>query len=133
MNIPKDLRYAKSHEWVRLAGAYIEVGISDFAQHQLSDVTYVDLPEIGRKVTAGEEMAVVESIKAASDIYAPVSGTIAEVNEKLSNAPEVVNADPYGEGWMVRITPEPAGEGDLGNLLSADDYARTCEADKIGH
>lgn len=128
MNVPKDLRYSKSHEWARLAGAYIEVGISDFAQHQLSDVTYVDLPEIGRHVDAGEEMAVVESIKAASDIYAPVSGVIAEVNSKLSDAPEIVNSDPYGEGWMVRITPDDAGDGEFHDLLSADVYAKTCEA-----
>ena len=129
MNIPKDIRYAKSHEWARLAGAYVEVGISDFAQHQLSDVTYVDLPEIGRHVNVGDEMAVVESIKAASDIYAPVSGVIAEVNEKLSDAPEVVNSDPYGEGWMVRITPDDSGDGEFNELLSADAYARACEAE----
>ena len=127
MNIPEDLRYTKSHEWARDAGAYVEVGISDFAQHQLSDVTYVDLPEIGRHVNAGEEVAVVESIKAASDIYAPVSGVVAEVNPALSEKPEAVNSDPYGEGWMIRITPD-AGGGEFNKLLSAGEYAGICEA-----
>ncbi len=129
MNIPKDLRYSKSHEWARLVGAYVEVGISDFAQHQLSDVTYVDLPEVGRHVNAGDEVAVVESIKAASDIYAPVSGVIAEVNAALSDTPDAVNSDPYGEGWMFRITPDVDGDGEYNDMLSADDYARVCEAE----
>ena len=129
MNIPKDLRYSKSHEWARLVGEYVEVGISDFAQHQLSDVTYVDLPEVGRHVRAGDEVAVVESIKAASDIYAPVSGVIAEVNTALSDAPDAVNSDPYGEGWMFRITPDVGGDGEYNDMLSADDYARVCEAE----
>ena len=129
MNIPKDLRYSKSHEWARLVGEYVEVGISDFAQHQLSDVTYVDLPEVGRHVRAGDEVAVVESIKAASDIYAPVSGVIAEVNAALSDTPDAVNSDPYGEGWMFRITPDVDGDGEYNDMLSADDYARVCEAE----
>ena len=129
MNIPKDLRYSKSHEWARLVGEYVEVGISDFAQHQLSDVTYVDLPEVGRHVRAGDEVAVVESIKAASDIYAPVSGVIAEVNTALSDTPDAVNSDPYGEGWMFRITPDVGGDGEYNDMLSADDYARVCEAE----
>src|SRR3989339_1889759 len=96
---PDDLEYTKTHEWVRIKNGVIEVGITDFAQHQLSDITYVELPELNRHLDAGEEAAVVESIKAASDVYAPIAGTIVEVNEALTNAPEVINSDPFGAGW----------------------------------
>src|SRR5512144_640518 len=100
MNIPTNLRYAKTHEWVRVEGPVAVVGITDHAQHELTDVVYVELPAVGRDLEAGKECAVVESVKAASDIYAPVSGEIVAVNEELSHAPELINQDPYGKGWL---------------------------------
>ncbi|HVM61251.1 MAG TPA: glycine cleavage system protein GcvH [Verrucomicrobiae bacterium] len=121
MNIPKNLKYAKSHEWVRVEGNTAVVGITDHAQNELSDVVYVEVPAVGARVEAGKECAVVESVKAASDIYAPVSGDVAAVNEELSNAPEALNQDPYGKGWMFTITMSDPGE--LGELLNPDDYA----------
>ncbi len=120
-SLPEDLKYTKTHEWVRAQGGLIEVGITDFAQHQLSDITYVELPEAGRHVEAGEETAVVESIKAASDIYAPVAGTIVELNPALADAPETINSDPYAAGWLFRMNPDAPGAAD--GLLSAGDYA----------
>lgn len=100
MNTPSDLKYAASHEWLKDDGT---VGISDFAQDQLGDVVYVELPEVGREVKAGETIAVVESVKTASDIYAPASGTITAINEQLGSAPELVNSDAYGEGWLFKL------------------------------
>jgi glycine cleavage system H protein len=117
---PEDLKYTPTHEWVRAQDGVIEAGITDFAQHQLSDITYVELPEPDRHFDAGEEAVVVESIKAASDIYAPVAGTIVEVNEALVNTPEVINSDPFGAGWIFRMKPDHAG--DVENLLSAEAY-----------
>src|SRR5215204_3796941 len=102
-NIPSDLRYAKSHEWVRVAGDTATVGITDHAQHELTDVVFVELPAVGRKVTAGEACAVVESVKTASDIYAPVSGEVVEINNAVSDNPALVNSDPYGQGWFFRV------------------------------
>ena len=119
-NHPQDLKYTKTHEWVRVHDQLVEVGITDFAQHQLSDITYVDLPEIDARFEAGEEVAVVESIKAASDIYAPVSGEIVETNDKLADAPEVINSDPFGAGWLFRIKPDDIQ--DVESLLSAAAY-----------
>ncbi len=117
---PQDLRYTKTHEWVRIHDQLLEVGITDFAQHQLSDITYVELPELDARFEAGEEVAVVESIKAASDIYAPIAGEIAEVNEALNDAPEVINSDPFGAGWLFRIKPDNIE--DVESLLSASAY-----------
>lgn len=116
--IPKDLLYAKSHEWALVEGDVATVGITQFAQEQLGDLTYVELPEVGDTFEAGSEMGTVESVKAASEIYAPVSGEVIEVNAALADAPEIVNHDPYGEGWLVKfkITSDPE------NLLSADEY-----------
>jgi glycine cleavage system H protein len=122
--IPKELLYTKSHEWVRLEGGRAECGITHFAQEQMGDLTFVELPRAGDSFTAGEEMGTVESVKAASEIYAPVSGTVAEVNEELESAPELVNEDPYGKGWMVRFEVSGQPEG----LLSADDYAKIAES-----
>ncbi len=119
-NIPEDRRYTKTHEWARADKDLVEIGITDFAQHQLSDVTYVELPEVGARFTAGKEMVVVESIKAAADVYAPVSGTIAEVNTSLSYNPGVINTDPHEEGWLVKINPD--NRKDLDKLLPAADY-----------
>jgi glycine cleavage system H protein len=121
MNVPKNLRYTKSHEWVRVEGDIAVVGITDHAQHELSDVVYVETPAVDSRVEAGKECAVVESVKAASDIYAPVSGDIVTVNEELGSAPELLNQDPYDKGWMFKIKISDPGE--LSELLSPDDYA----------
>lgn len=119
-NVPSDLRYAKSHEWARLGDGVAVVGISDHAQHELTDVVFVELPAVGRKVRAGEACAVVESVKTASDIYAPVGGEIIEVNTSLPNNPGLVNTAPYGEGWFFKV--RVAGKGEWESLLSADQY-----------
>jgi glycine cleavage system H protein len=125
---PIELRYAKSHEWARLEeDGTVTVGISDHAQNALGDVVYVELPELDVVVEAGGEAGVVESVKAASDIYAPVGGTIIAVNHVLEDAPETVNQDPYGDGWFFRIQPNDLG--DLDELLDADGYAEVCEED----
>jgi glycine cleavage system H protein len=125
---PIELRYAKSHEWARLEeDGTVTVGISDHAQNALGDVVYVELPELEVVVDAGAEAGVVESVKAASDIYAPVGGTIIAVNHVLEDAPETVNTDPYGDGWFFRIQPNDLG--DLDELLDADGYAEVCEED----
>jgi glycine cleavage system H protein len=118
-------RFAESHEWVRLDGDVATVGISDHAQNALGDVVFVDLPEAGRVVEAGEAVAVVESVKAASDIYAPIAGTIAAVNDALVDNPALVNSAPMGEGWFFTITPRDASEID--KLMDADAYARHAE------
>ena len=119
-NIPNDRKYTKTHEWARQDDDLVEVGITDFAQHQLSDITYVELPEVGSHFSAGKEMIVVESIKAAADVYAPVSGTITEVNSDLANDPGVLNTDPHEAGWLVKIEPDNAQ--DLNKLMPATDY-----------
>ena len=120
MQVPEDLKYTESHEWVRLEGGRVTVGITEFAQSQLADLTFVDLPEVGSEVSAGEEVAVVESVKAASDVYAPLSGTIVEVNESLSESPEKINEDPFGEGWLFVL--EPVSPDDADGLLDAAAY-----------
>src|SRR5210317_2040148 len=120
-NIPVELKYAKSHEWARVNDdGSVTVGISDTAQDQLGDMVFIEVPEVGATVTAEEACAVVESVKAASDVYAPVGGEIVEVNEGLADSPETVNNDAYGEGWIFRIEPSDAGE--LGALMDADGY-----------
>lgn len=118
--IPPDLKYARSHEWVRVAGDTASVGITDHAQHELTDVVFVELPAMGRKVKAGEACAVVESVKTASDIYAPVSGEITEVNQAIVNDPAKVNSDPYGTGWFYKI--KLSNPAELGSLLDAAQY-----------
>jgi glycine cleavage system H protein len=109
MNVPDDLRYASSHEWLRADGT---VGITDHAQHELTDVVFVDLPAVGKEVKAGEVACVVESVKAASDIYAPVSGKVVEVNSAVSANPALVNTDPYGQGWLFKIEASNPSERD---------------------
>jgi glycine cleavage system H protein len=116
------LRFTKDHEWVRLDGDLAVVGITDYAQSQLGDIVYVELPEIGRRVEQGKEAAVVESVKAASEVYAPVSGEVAEVNEALAADPAVVNADPTGEGWFLKL--RLADPKDLDGLMSEEEYER---------
>jgi glycine cleavage system H protein len=120
-NIPADLKYASSHEWIRLEtdGSYT-VGITEHAQELLGDMVFVELPEVGDTVTAGEDCAVAESVKAASDIYAPISGEVIAVNESLEDSPENVNSDAYGEGWFFRVMPSDVSEID--GLLDADGY-----------
>lgn len=125
--IPADLRYAASHEWARLeADGSVTVGISDHAQQALGDVVYVELPALGKQLAAGQEAGVVESVKAASDIYAPVSGEVIAINEALADAPELVNEDPYGN-WFFRLKPADAAE--LGKLLDAAGYKAVADAD----
>ena len=124
---PTELRYAESHEWVRSENGLVTVGITDYAQEALGDVVFVELPEPGESVTAAEEAGVVESVKAASDIYAPVSGTVVEINENLEDAPELVNQDPYGDGWFFKVEPRNADE--LDDLLDANGYVERCAAE----
>lgn len=118
---PEELKYSASHEWARLEGDIVTVGISDHAQDALGDLVYVELPSVGDVVQAGDEAGVVESVKAASDIYAPVSGEIVEINEALADSPETVNSAPYTDGWLYRIRVSDVSE--LDKLLSADEYA----------
>jgi glycine cleavage system H protein len=121
-NVPSDLKYAKSHEWLRLSGDTATVGITDHAQHELTDVVFVELPEVGRHVKAGEACAVVESVKTASDIYSPISGEITEVNKAVVDNPALVNTAPDGAGWFYKIKPANAAE--LASLLSPEDYLK---------
>jgi glycine cleavage system H protein len=119
-DVPDDTRYLDSHEWARRDDDLVRVGISDFAQDELGDVVFVELPSVGETVSAGETFGVVESIKAVSDLYAPVSGEVTTVNEDLFDRPELVNDDPYGDGWMLEI--DLADERELDDLLSAEAY-----------
>jgi glycine cleavage system H protein len=119
-NIPSDLKYAKSHEWVRVNGDTATVGITDHAQHELTDVVFVELPEVNRQVKAGEACAVVESVKTASDIYSPVSGQVVEVNKAVVDNPALVNTEPYGGGWFYKIKLSQPGEAN--SLLSPEQY-----------
>ena len=120
-NIPADLKYVASHEWLKLEDdGIITVGITDHAQDLLGDVVCVELPEVGREVSADEEIAVVESVKAASDVYAPIAGEIVEINDELVDSPELANEDPYGKAWFFKI--KPANVVDYDDLLSAEEY-----------
>ena len=119
-NIPDDLHYSKDHEWVRLDGNVAVVGITDYAQDSLGDVVYVELPKVGEKFAANESFGSVESVKAVSEVFCPVSGEIVGVNDSLNDAPEKVNEDPYGEGWMIRVAMSNAGEVD--SMLTAAEY-----------
>ena len=121
IELPGDLLYTKEHEWLRREDdGSVTVGITDHAQAALGDLVYVELPEVDQDLEAEGEMAVVESVKAASDVYAPIAGKVVEVNEELADDPEKINEDPYGDGWIVRI--EPAGDIDESELMSPDDY-----------
>ena len=123
MEFPQDLRYSSEHTWARREGDWVTVGITDFAQEELGEVLFLELPQVGRSVTAGEPFGVVESVKAVSDLFAPVSGTVTEVNARLDDEPERVNSEPYGDGWMIVI--EASNPDDWQALLSADDYQAT--------
>jgi glycine cleavage system H protein len=119
-NIPSDLKYAKSHEWARVSGDTATVGISDHAQHELTDVVFVELPEVGKRVKAGEPCAVVESVKTASDIYSPLSGEITEINKAVVDNPALVNTEPYASGWFYKI--KLSNPAELNTLMEADQY-----------
>ena len=119
-NVPADLKYAKSHEWVRVAGSTATIGITDHAQHELTDVVFVELPAVGRQVKAGEACAVVGSVKTASDIYSPVSGEVIEVNKAVVDNPALVNTEPYGNGWFYKI--KLSNPAELGSLQSPESY-----------
>ena len=128
-NIPVDLKYLESHEWARLeADGTVTVGISDHAQHALGDLVFVEVPEVGRTVAKGAAVAVVESVKAASDVYSPVSGEVVAANEALSATPELINHSPYGEGWIFKV--KPSNHEELAQLLDAAAYGRVVEAER---
>ena len=121
-NVPSDLKYAKSHEWVRVAGDTATIGISDHAQHELTDVVFVELPEIGRKVKAGESCAVVESVKTASDIYSPVNGEVTEMNKSVVDNPALVNKEPYSGGWFFKV--KLSNPAEVNSLLTPEAYSK---------
>jgi glycine cleavage system H protein len=128
-NVPADLKYTKSHEWVRALGdGSVEIGITDHAQHALGDLVFVDVPEAGRTLKANEPCAVVESVKAASDVYAPLAGEVTAGNERLAQEPEIVNTEPYGAGWLMRLKPAD-GALSAAALLSAADYQKLLDAE----
>jgi glycine cleavage system H protein len=120
MAYPSDYSYTNEHEWVRVDGEVATIGITDYAQHELGDVVYVELPKVGAKLNAGESLGTVESVKAVSDIYAPVSGEVTEVNSSLADAPETINRDPHGKAWLIKVKLANAAE--LSKLLSASAY-----------
>ena len=119
-NVPEDLHYSKDHEWVRVDGSIATIGITDYAQNSLGDVVYVELPKKGEEFAANEPFGSVESVKAVSEVFTPVAGSIAEINEQLNDTPEKVNSDPYGEGWMVKV--KMANPGEVDSLLTAAEY-----------
>jgi glycine cleavage system H protein len=125
MQLPDDLRYSSDHEWVRLENGQLRLGITDYAQDALGDVVYVEIPQIGLQIDAAGKVSEVESTKSVSDIYAPVAGTIVAVNDALSDSPERLNDDPYGEGWICII--EPADPGSVDELMDVDGYRRLIE------
>jgi len=126
VEFPDDLKYAEEHEWLRLDGATGTVGITDYAQRELTDVVFVELPKPNAEVKKGEPFGTIEAIKAVSELYSPVDGTVIEVNEELSTAPELVNTDPYGKGWMIRIAVKAPSQAE--DLLSAADYRALVES-----
>ena len=128
---PENFRYTKEHEWVQIAGDVGIVGITDHAQKELGDIVYVDLPKVGARVEKGKPLGSVESVKAVSDIFAPVSGEVSEVNDVLTNKPETLNEDPHGAGWLVKI--KLSGSGEIQQLLSAEDYQKFVGAEESGH
>ncbi len=125
-NIPENLRYSKDHEWVGVDGDIATVGITDYAQHSLGDVVYIDMPRVGDKLSAHEAFGSVESVKAVSEVFMPISGEITEVNDGLNDTPEAVNNDPYGAGWMIKVQMDNPGEADA--MLAAVEYEEYLEA-----
>jgi glycine cleavage system H protein len=125
MEFPEDLKYTREHEWVSIDGTIATIGITDHAQQQLGDVVFVELPAVGDRVEKSDAFGVVESTKAVSDVYAPVSGEVAEVNDDLPDNPELINEDPYGDGWMIKLTI--GDKSDLDDLMTADEYRKYVE------
>jgi glycine cleavage system H protein len=130
MEIPKELRYSKEHEWAAVDDNIATIGITDYAQEQLGDIVYVELPEAGTQVTKDDKFGVVESVKAVSDVYSPVTGTVVAVNTGLPNSPETVNEEPYGDGWMIRV--ELSDPEELRDLMTAAEYEKFIEAAEEG-
>lgn len=121
MNVPKNLRYTKDHEWAKTDGSLITVGITEFAQDSLGDVVFVELPKVGTTIEKGKQFGVVESVKAVSDLFAPISGTVTEINATIIEQPELINKDPYEKAWMIKVQPKDMGE--LEKLMNSSDYA----------
>lgn len=130
MNLPSELRYTKTHEWVRKMGDKLVVGITDYAQREISDVVFVELPHVGQQAEQGKAISIVESVKAAFDIYSPVSGTVKAINTMLESDPGIVNQDPYGKGWFFELTPTKSSEWD--NLLTKDQYEQVIRQGAVG-
>jgi glycine cleavage system H protein len=128
MDFPEDLKYTKEHEWARVEGTVMAIGITEYAQENLGEIVYVELPEEGAEFSQGEAFGVVESTKAVSDLYCPVSGTIVEINDTLVDNPELINEDPYEDGWIIRIEMNDSSE--LGKLLNASEYAAFIEEEQ---
>ena len=128
MEFPEGLKYSKEHEWVLVEDKVAIIGITEFAEHELGDVVYVELPEVGEKIVKDDPFAAVESVKAVSDVFAPVSGTVLEINDTLPENPETINDDPYGDGWMIKV--EMTDKDDLKDLMSAEEYAEYIEQQK---
>lgn len=126
MNIPANLRYTKDHEWVLLEGTTATIGITDFAQRELGDIVYVDVPNVGKTLAAEEVFGTVEAVKTVSDLFLPVAGTISELNSELDGQPELVNSDPYGEGWMIKLTV--SNPADVDGLMDAEAYGKLIQA-----
>jgi glycine cleavage system H protein len=127
MNTPKELRYSKEHEWVKVEGEKVRIGITNFAQSELGDIVFVELPEVGDEIKADEPFGSVESVKTVSELYAPISGTVVEINEDLDDSPEFVNESPYEKAWMIVI--EPANIADVENLMTAEQYEEMTNED----
>lgn len=126
MNFPENIKYTKEHEWIRVEGDIAYVGITDYAQDQLGDIVFIDIPSIGETLEAGDTFGTIEVVKTISDIFMPVGGEVLEQNEELADHPELVNQDPYGKGWLIKIKPDP--EANYGELLSAEDYKKLVNA-----
>jgi len=127
MSIPKELRYSEEHEWVKVEGDKVRVGITEFAQHELGDIVFVELPEVGTELAVNEPFGSVESVKTVSELYAPISGKVVEINDQLSDSPEFVNESPYEKAWMIVI--EPSDKSEIDSMLTADQYAAMIQED----
>ena len=128
MEIPQGLRYSKEHEWVATEDSVATIGVTDYAQDQLGEIVYIELPSVGYKVSKDDPFGVIESVKAVSDIFAPVSGTVTEVNQELAESPEIINEDPYGDGWLIKIRISDGAE--LDDLMDNDEYQEIIAAEK---
>lgn len=125
MDTPSDLKYTEEHEWLRVDGDTVEIGITDYAQGELGDIVFVELPSVGDQIERGESFGTIEAVKAVSDLYAPITGKVTEINESLEDDPTVINRDPYGDGWMIKV--EISDSSEIEKLLTADAYKNTVE------